>query len=130
MNARLALAASVALAFAAMATDARAQSGALTIRAASGESMRIDAGSVATSSFTVKNNGADTVRATPNLVVPRGWTVVMGGAPLVIAPGAMDTWLVGIAIPSGAAAQSYVVRASLATARDSERTSADSIVVR
>ena len=88
-----------------MATNARAQTAALTVRAASGESSRIDAGSVATSSFTVRNTGTDTIRATPNIVVPRGWTIVMGGAPIVIAPGAMDTWLVGIAIPPGAAAQ-------------------------
>ncbi len=63
----------------------------------------------------------------PNIVVPRGWTVVMGAAPIVLAPGAMDTWLVGVAVPSNAAAQDYVVRAALGTAHD---TTADSIVVR
>lgn len=37
----------------------------------------------------------------------------MGNAPVALAPGASDTWLVGVSIPSGAPAESYAVRASL-----------------
>jgi hypothetical protein len=131
MSIRSARFVSLAIACFAMASVAHAQSGpqsgALTVRAASGESTRIDAGGVSTSAFTVKNTSADTIHATPLLAVPRGWTVVMGTAPVAIAPGTMDTWLVGIAIPASAPANNYVVRASLATAHD---TTTDSIFVR
>ena len=120
-----ALFASVAIALVATATEARAQSGTLTVRPAAA-TPRTDAGTVLTSVFTMKNAGTDTIRALPTVTVPRGWTVVMGGSPFVLAPGSTDTWIVGVAVPTGAAAKSYLIRASLAFSRD---TVSDSVVV-
>ena len=118
---RAALIATIAFALFATvaATAAHAQGGApsvLQLRAASSARAQIDGGTVLTSVFTVKNTGADTIHALPTITVPRGWTVVMGSAPLTLAPGATDTWLVGISVPASAAAKSYVVNGSLAAA--------------
>lgn len=99
----------------------------MQLRSASAERAVIDAGAVLTAVFTVKNAGRDTLRATPAIGVPRGWSVVMGAAPVVVAPGATETWLVGVSAPASATAESYVVRASLVAAGD---TVADSVAVR
>ena len=100
--------------------------GPLKIHASSAERPRVDAGSVVTSVFTVSNSGLDTVRAQPTITAPRGWTVVMGSAPVVLAPGTTDTWLVGVAVPASAPAQSYVVSGALAAAG---ATVSDSVIV-
>ena len=126
MSSRLARLSTVALALCATATVVRAQ-GSLELRAAANENTRIDAGTALASVFTVKNTSRDTVRAQPVLSLPRGWSVVMGGAPLTLAPGATDTWLVGVSVPASTVAASYVIHGALATARD---TVVDSIVVR
>lgn len=118
---------SAAIASLALATVARAQNNGLTLRTASADSARIDAGSVLTTVFTVRNAGRDTIRALPTVTVPKGWTVVMGTAPLSVAPGAFDTWLVGVSVPQSASAQRYVMSGSLAAAGV---TVSDSIVVR
>ncbi len=128
MRARPARLASFVVALVATATVARAQeSGTLQMRSASSENPRVDAGSVVTSVFSVKNAGVDTIHALPTITVPRGWSVVMGNAQLNLAPGASDTWLVGVSIPSSAPAESYVVRGALTT---TGQTVADSIIVR
>ena len=126
MSRRRRLFASVALASLAIAARAHAQSGPLTLRPASADSARIDAGTVLTTVFTVRNAGRDTVLAVPTVTVPKGWTVVMGGAPLSVAPGITDTWLVGVSVPASAAAQRYVMNGKL-TAGDASVS--DSIVV-
>jgi hypothetical protein len=113
---RTALLTSAAVALFAPAAVARAQDGGLQLRAASADNVRADAGTVVTAVFTVKNAGTDTLHAVPAIVVPRGWGVVMGNAPLTLAPGAGDTWLVGVSIPTGAAAETYVVRGGLTVA--------------
>jgi hypothetical protein len=87
--------------------------GPLKIHASSAERPRVDAGSVVTSVFTVSNSGLDTVRAQPTITAPRGWTVVMGSAPVVLAPGTTDTWLVGVAVPASARpARPFRIRSS------------------
>ncbi|HXD22473.1 MAG TPA: NEW3 domain-containing protein, partial [Gemmatimonadaceae bacterium] len=113
MTRRAAVLTSVAIALFAPAAVARAQAGDLQLRAASTGDVRADAGAVVTAVFTVRNAGRDSLHATPAIAVPRGWSVVMGSTPLTLAPGAGDTWLVGVSIPSGAPAEPYVVRASL-----------------
>ena len=60
----------------------------LQVRATSAASARVDAGSVVTSVFTVKNAGVDTMRALPTIAAPHGWSVVMGATPVTLAPGA------------------------------------------
>ncbi|MGH7655632.1 MAG: NEW3 domain-containing protein, partial [Gemmatimonadaceae bacterium] len=114
MSRRSALLTATAVAFVATAAAARAQDGKLELRATSAAETHADAGSVVTSVFAIKNTGADTVHALPALSMPKGWSVVMGAAPVVLAPGAADTWLVGISIPASAPAGGYVVRSGLA----------------
>jgi hypothetical protein len=121
--ARLALAAT---AFHAMAAVARAQ-GTLQLHAVTDDSARVEAGSVITSAFIVKNAGTDSAHVRPTLSVPHGWTVVMGGAPFTVAPGSTDTWLVGVAVPAGAPAASYIMQGALAANGQSVT---DSITVR
>jgi hypothetical protein len=120
---RSALLAASAIASFAMAAAARAQDGALQLHSASAASTRVDAGSVVTSVFTTKNAGTDTLRAVPAIVAPHGWSVVMGAAPMTLAPGAGDTWLVGVSVPASTPAGGYVIRGTLsakgATASDS-----------
>ena len=124
---RLVALTSAAAALCAPAAAVRAQDGALQLRAASAENVRADAGAVVTAVFTVKNTAADSVHSTPAIVVPRGWSVVMGSAPLTLAPGATDTWLVGVSIPASAPADMYVVRGTLTSAGASL---SDSVMVR
>jgi NPCBM-associated, NEW3 domain of alpha-galactosidase len=123
-SARFALA---VIAFHALTAVARPQGSTLELRAASNERATIDAGTVITSAFTVKNGGSDSAHVQPALTVPRGWSIVMGNAAFTVAPGATETWLVGVSVPASAPAASYVVRGSLAAAG---ATVADSIVVR
>ncbi|MFI5231963.1 MAG: hypothetical protein ACHQSE_05555 [Gemmatimonadales bacterium] len=126
MSSRSAHLTAAAVAMFATAAAARAQGGAAEVHATSAASVHADAGTVVTSVFAVRNLRGDTLRALPMLTVPRGWSVVMGSAPVVLAPGAADTWLVGVAVPASAPAGGYVIAAALA-ARDTAR--ADSIVV-
>ena len=118
--------AAAAVAFVATAAAARAQDATLEVHATSASTVHADAGSVVTSVFAVKNTAVDSVHALPSLTVPRGWSVVMGTAPVVLAPGAADTWLVGVSVPAGTPAGGYVIRGALA-ARGAAR--GDSIVV-
>ena len=127
MSLRRALAASIAIAFHAVATGAQTPGNGLELRAAATDSSRIDGGSVFTSVFTVKNLGADTARVQPTLIVPRGWTIVMGNTAFAIAPGKTETWLVGISVPGGAPAAKYTMRGALVA---DGSTVSDSIVVR
>ncbi len=129
MRRRHILPATAAIAFVALASVARAQSGGqsnLQLRSASAARVQIDAGTVLTSVFTVKNAGTDTIHALPTVTVPRGWTVVMGNSPLTLAPGASDTWLVGVSVPASAPAQLYALNGSLAAAGI---TVSDSVVI-
>src|ERR1019366_1674746 len=123
---RRALAASIAIAFHAVALVAQTPGNGLELRAASSDSSHIDGGSVFTSVFTVKNLGADTARVQPTLIVPRGWTIVMGNSPFAIAPGKTETWLVGVSVPGSAPAARYLLRGALG---GDGTTGSDSIVV-
>lgn len=113
MQPRTALTAMAAIALSALAAGAQAPGEGLRLRAASSDSARIDGGNVLTTVFTVRNLGADTARVRPAITVPRGWTVVMGNAPFAIAPGASETWLVGVSVPGSAPAGAYVIRGAL-----------------
>ena len=127
MSLRRALAASIAIAFHAVAIGAQKPGNGLELRAAATDSSRIDGGSVFTSVFTVKNLGADTARVQPTLIVPRGWTIVMGNTAFAVAPGKTETWLVGISVPGSAPAAKYTMRGALVA---DGSTVSDSIVVR
>jgi hypothetical protein len=107
------VAALAAIALHAVAALAQAPGSGLELRAAAGGNAQIDGGSVVTTVFTVKNLGSGDTRVQPAITVPRGWTVVMGSAGFSIAPGASDTWLVGVAVPATAVAGTYVVRGAL-----------------
>ena len=126
MSLRRALAASIAIAFHAVAIGAQTPGNGLELRAAATDSSRIDGGSVFTSVFTVKNLGADTARVQPTLIVPRGWTIVMGNSAFAIAPGKTETWLVGVSVPGSAPAARYTMRGALVA---DGSTVSDSIVV-
>ena len=63
---RSVLLASIAIAQLAVPREARAQSSGLTLKTASADSARVDAGSVITTVFTVRNSGRDTIRAVPS----------------------------------------------------------------
>lgn len=123
---RSALRAATVVAFLATAAAARAQDGALQVRTTSSDAVHADAGTVVTAVFAVKNGGADSIRALPMLTVPHGWSVVMGSAPVVLAAGAADTWLVGVSVPASTPAGGYVMRGALAA---HDTTPSDSIVV-
>jgi hypothetical protein len=113
MSPRSAVIASIAIALHAVAVVAHAQGGVIELRAAATDSSRIDGGSVFTSVFTVKNPGSDTARIQPTLLVPHGWTIVMGNAAFAVAPGKTETWLVGVSVPGSAPAAVYAVRGAL-----------------
>ncbi|MFI5246237.1 MAG: NEW3 domain-containing protein, partial [Gemmatimonadales bacterium] len=127
MTTRPAVFALTALVLHATAALAQAPGDGLRVRAAVHDSAHVDGGSVLTSVFTVQNLGADTARVQPVLTVPRGWAIVMGNTPFTVAPGASDTWLVGVSVPGSAPASSYVLRGALLS---SGGTVADSITVR
>ncbi|MFI5244960.1 MAG: NEW3 domain-containing protein [Gemmatimonadales bacterium] len=127
MTGRHVVAALAAIAFHAVAAVAQAPGSGLELRAAANANAQIDGGSVITTVFTVKNLGPVAARVQPAITVPRGWTVVMGSAGFSIAPGASDTWLVGVAVPATAVAATYVVRGALLS---NGTTVADSTAVR
>ncbi len=118
---------SALVALCAMATVARAQEGgALQLRAAQADTARIDAGTALTTVFRVKNGSADSSRLQPTVTVPRGWSLVMGGAPFIVAAGGSDTWLVGVSVPASAPAGAYVIRAAV---KAGDETATDSVMV-
>lgn len=132
MSRRPALVVLTAIAFHAMAAGAQAPGNGLKLRAAGNGAAAnggalVDGGTVLTTVFTVQNLGADTARVKPVITTPRGWAVVMGNAPFAVAPGASDTWLVGISVPRSAPAASYMVGGALLSGGG---TVSDSVAVR
>lgn len=116
-------------AFAAVPVVARAQQGerTLSIIAARRDTVSLDSASAVTAVFRVRNARRDTITAIPSLELPRGWEPLMAPAPMRIGPNEFDLWLAGVHAPSGAAAGTYVIRASVAGGGE---TITDSIFVR
>jgi hypothetical protein len=109
------------------AGDAMAQSQ-IVIQPARRDTLVAEAGGVVTAAFDVRNARRESVWAAPRIVVPKGWSVIVGGAPFDLSANGRELWLVGVAPTATTAAGTYMIRASLRVADDS--TLADSVFVR
>lgn len=76
-------------------------------------------GSTVTAAFGIANQRTDSIAFTPRVAAPQGWTVLMGTAPLALAPGSADVLMVSVVVPARAAAGVYPIHVSVAGARDS-----------
>jgi hypothetical protein len=110
-----------------IAQRASGQSG-VTIQRARHDTLAAEPGSAVTFAFDVRNGGGANVVAEPHLVVPAGWSVVIGTTAFAIKSRIRDTWLIGVAPAPTAAPGIYVIRASLAVGRES--TPSDSVLIR
>ena len=110
-----------------MAGESAAQSRTV-IQTAHRDTLLAEASAVVTVAFTVRNDRAEAMRAEPTVVVPKGWSVVVGGAPFKIAAKSRELWLIGIAPPATTPAGTYGIRASLIA--DGDSVVADSLFVR
>lgn len=75
-----------------------------------------DAGSTVTTAIHVTNPTADSLVVTPTVVVPDGWSTVLGALPFTLASGAGDLWLVSVRVPAHAPAGTHVVQLRAAAA--------------
>jgi hypothetical protein len=110
-----------------LAGEAGAQSRAV-VQTAHYDTLLAQASAVVTVAFTVRNDRAKAIRAEPTVAVPKGWSVVVGGAPFNIAAKAREVWLIGIAPTATASAGTYGIRASLTA--DGDTVVTDSLFVR
>jgi hypothetical protein len=84
------------------------------VQTARRDTIAANPGETVTSAFDVRNGTRQTVRAEPRIIVPNGWSVVIGAMPFNIAAESHDTWLVGVAPAATAPAGTYVIHAGVA----------------
>ena len=81
-----------------------AQSANVRLRAARTDTIPLDSGHAVTAVFALRNDGTDTAKVHPLLVVPTGWSALNDTSALRIAPRSADTWLVSVSAPANATA--------------------------
>jgi hypothetical protein len=108
------------------AAAAQAQEG-LAIRAARRDT--VTAAATVTATFTIGSQRAESILVTPRVEAPADWTVLVGGAAIVLPPGSSEMLILSVAVPARAAAGVYPIRVRLGTPTDSNGV-ADSVVVR
>src|SRR5689334_22189316 len=105
----LARAALCCLTLLALARALGAQAPAVTLTARAVPESGAAPGATVSAVFLVRNGGRATVRVTPRVTLPAGWSLATGGAPFALAAGESDPWVVGITVSPSAAAGAYVV---------------------
>jgi hypothetical protein len=92
------------------------------------DTLTVQPGSTVTVAFDVQNGSNGAAIAHPQIVVPKGWSVVIGSAPFGIAARTHDTWLLGVVPGSTVPAGTYVVQATVTVG--AEAAQVDSAVIR
>lgn len=99
----------------------------VTLSATRRDTVSVGDGGTATAVFSIRNQSNDSLRLTPALGLPRGWTALLGASAIDLGPRSSDTWLVGVAAPAAAVAGTYVIHVGV---RDSVNSASDSVIVR
>ena len=71
--------------------------------------VRGESGNTLTMAVRLENRSGDSLTMVPHVVLPAGWTPLIGSAPIILAPHEGDSWLISVRIPAHARAGTYAV---------------------
>jgi hypothetical protein len=106
--------------------DRASDPGDVTIRAARRDT--ITAGATVTAAFTIASRRSDSTVVTPRIELPKDWTLLMGGADVVVASRSTEMLMLSVVVPARALAGVYPIRVGLTGPAEPKGVS-DSILV-
>ena len=96
----------------------------VALRATSRDTLTADGASAVTAVFSLRNGKRTAIDVAPKLMLPRGWSALVAPPTINLGADSSDIWLAGVALPAGAPAGFYAIRATLG-----DTTATDSVIV-